>query len=160
MSRVLVCAALIIAATSSSARAGDVDYFETGGKPPTVVTVTQARPRTTGARLLIGGLIAGMAASLGVGVYYNLDSRSAANDVSARTPTGKSWTPALQATYDRAGSSGTKAEIGYGLAGAFAIGVVIAMWQTDPGEEQIDLAPHASVVPTPGGAIVGAAWGF
>src|SRR2546430_2177453 len=47
--------------------------------------------------------IAGAGAIAGaIGVYYNLDSRSAANQVSAHLPTGMVWSPSLQATYDHA----------------------------------------------------------
>jgi hypothetical protein len=150
---------MLVAVIASGTPARADDYFHPR-KSSTVVTARVPRERSGNAKLLLGGLVAGMAISIGVGAYYNLDSRSASHDVSSRTPTGKSWSAELQATYDRAHTSGIKAEIGYGVAGAFAIGALIALWQTEPGEDVVDYKPQAMVTPTPGGAVVGARWGF
>jgi hypothetical protein len=159
MSRGLVVVVLV--ALTARARA-DVDYFKVA-KKPTTVTFNQGKDRSNGELMLLGGLLLGAAASVGVGAYYNLDSHDAASSVSARVLTGKSWSTDLQATYDRAHSSGVKAEIGYGLAGAFAVAALIAVWRTDPGETAVDLDPSAAtatITPTPGGEMVGATWGF
>src|SRR5206468_6156862 len=51
----------------------------------------------------------------GVGLYFNLDAKSASDEVSAHRPMSVPWTPQRQATYDRANDSTTKAEIFYGV---------------------------------------------
>ena len=59
---------------------------------------------------------------------------------------------------DRGQRSGTLAKVSYGVAGALAVGTLVALWLTDPGEEWVELRVGAT--PTPDGATVGAAWAF
>ncbi|MCA9676084.1 MAG: hypothetical protein H6709_19975 [Kofleriaceae bacterium] len=164
---VAACAALVVAATlapPSAARGdGGVDYF--GKRDTTSVTYRRAKPRTLNQRLTIGGLAAGAVLSLGVGVYFHLDSRDAADEVSADHGVVGTWTDARQATYDRAGSSGTKAIVGYVLAALFTGGTIAATVMTHPGDEEVVLTPGARaarplVTPVAGGAVVGGAWSW
>jgi hypothetical protein len=101
-----------------------------------------------GAGVLFGGL----------GVYYNLDSRSAANDVSAHRPMSVPWTDDRQATYDRAHDSGVKAGIFYGVGGALLVGAAVALIVTAPKDEITVIHPHLEV--GPGGATLGGTWSF
>jgi hypothetical protein len=161
MSRALaVATALALAAPAARA---DVDYFQ-AAKQPNTITVRRGKDRPQRTRLLLGGLGAGAAISLGVGVYFNLDAHDAAQQVSAHTLTGKAWSADLQATYDRVHASNVKAIVGYGLAGAFVVAAIVTLVVTDPGEEEVELAPNRPVptvsIPAGGGAIVGATWGF
>jgi hypothetical protein len=148
-------------ALASGARA-DVDYFKAATKP-TTVTVHVDNDRTPGQRLLIGGLLAGAVVAGGVGGYFNWQSHEDAVNVSAHAPTGLSWTSDRQATYDDAHTQGVRAIVCYSIAGAFVAGMVIAALETDPGEKVLDLDashPQAMIAPVPGGAVVGATWGF
>jgi hypothetical protein len=101
-----------------------------------------------GAGLVIGG----------AGVYYNLDSRSAADEVSAHRETSLPWTAQRQATYDRAHDSGVKAEVFYGVGGALLIGAAVAWIVTEPKDETTVIHPHIEV--EPGGATFGGTWSF
>lgn len=103
--------------------------------------------------------IAGAGALLGgIGVYFNLDSRSAADSVSANSPTSTPWTPARQTTYDRAHDSGVKAEIFYGVGAALVVGAAVGLIVTTPAPETTVIHPHITV--QPGGATLGGSWSF
>ena len=160
MSRGLaLTAALALLGTAAHA---DVDYFKQAAKP-NQVNVLEGGERTHDQKLLLGGLAAGTVLALGVGAYFNWQSHDASDQVSAHRFTGMTWTADQQAIYDRAHSDGVKAIIGYGVAGACAVALVVAIVKTDPGEHLVDLdagRPTAIIAPTPGGAIVGATWGF
>ena len=124
------------------------------------IVVRVNRDRTTNNMLLLGG-IAGAGALLGaVGVYYNLDSRDAAQRISPKMPTNQPWTSAQQADYDRAHSSGVKAGIFYGLGGATLLAAAVMFIVTAPGEEETVIHPHYAIAPTQGGAFVARAWSF
>jgi hypothetical protein len=119
--------------------------------------------RTQGERsaknIAILASVAGAGALLGgLGAYYNLDSSSAADSVSAHSPTSTPWTPQRQATYDQAHDSGVKAEIFYGLGSALVVGAVVGLLVTQPKEETTVIHPHITV--QPGGATLGGAWSF
>jgi hypothetical protein len=163
MSRRLAAAAIATAtlAVAPGARA-DVDYFKSSNDP-TKVTIHVPNDRTTSERLLIGGLLAGVAAAGAVGGWFNWQSHEDAVKVSAHTPTGLTWTSDLQATEADAHREGVRAAICYGVAGAFVAGVVIAALRTDPGERVVAIDPahpQAMIAPVPGGAVIGATWGF
>ena len=152
---------MAVLALAGTARA-DVDYFHTASKP-SKVTVREGNDRTPGQRKLIGGLAAGGGLALVVGAYFNWQSHSDADAVSSHRLSGATWTADDQATYDRAHSEGTKAIIGYSVAGVLAAALIVTMIETDPGDRLVDLdssAPQATITPTNGGAIVGATWGF
>jgi hypothetical protein len=101
-----------------------------------------------GAGLVFGGL----------GVYYNLDARSASHDVEANHPLSAPWTSDRQATYDRAHDSSVKAGIFYGVGGALLIGAAVTLIVTQPKEETTVIHPHIEV--GPGGATLGGTWSF
>ncbi len=154
--------ALIAALALAGTARADVDYFHTASKS-TKVTVREGNDRTPGQRRLIGGLAAGGGLALVVGAYFNWQSHSDADAVSSHRLSGATWTADDQATYDRAHSEGVKAIVGYSIAGAFAAALVVTMIETDPGDHLVELdptTPQATITPTPGGAIVGATWGF
>ncbi len=119
--------------------------------------------RDTGERsqknvITLAAVAAGGALVGGIGVYYHLDSRDAANAVSADSPTNLAWGAKQQADYDRADSSKLKAEIFYGVGGALLIGAIVGYIVTAPEETTTVIHPH--MAPTQGGAILGAGWSF
>jgi hypothetical protein len=134
------------------------DYF--AAKPHGAIRIRRKRERCRADRMLIGGLLAGAAVTTGAGVYFHLDSRAAAEELSAKRLTNLRWSEELAETYDRGQRSGTLARVSYGLAGALAIGTLVAVWLTDPGEEVVELRVRASATVTDDGASVGAAWQF
>ncbi len=159
-----VLASLVAVSALAGAVHADTDYF-TGTPDPRSVTVLAVPPRTGTQRLLIGGLALGAAAMIGVGVAFNLDSRSAADEVSATRFTNRVWTQEAQDTYDRAGRSGLIAGLFYGAGGLLLVGTMVAYWRTSPTPREVQLrpgspAPTAILAPTRGGAIVGAGWSF
>jgi hypothetical protein len=139
------------------------DYRPQPMKKPIVITVQNDREPKNIA--MIAGL-AGAGAILGaLGVYYNLDSRDAANAVSPHMATNEPWTSVQQADYDRAHSSAVKAGIFYGIGGAALISAVVLMIVTAPGTEQTVIHPHyakalPTIAPAPGGAVLGGVWSF
>jgi hypothetical protein len=144
-------------AAAAAAPAGNTpDYF--APKPHGAVRVRVARERCRADKLLIGGLLAGTGLFAVSGVYFHLDSRAAAEEVSADNPTGQRWSDELADTYDRGQRSATIAKVSYALAGAAAVATLIAVWLTDPGEELVEARVGATVVDD--GGIVGAAWQF
>jgi hypothetical protein len=162
MSRSLAALTVIATAAIAARARADVDYFKATPKP-TTLTVHVDNDRTTGERALIGGLLAGAAVAGGLGGWFNWQSHEDAVKVSAHAATGLSWTADRQATYDDAHTQGVRAIVCYGIAGAFVAGVVIAALETNPGESVIDVDPahpQAMIAPVPGGAVVGASWGF
>ena len=126
-----------------------------------VIEVPGERTLTT--RLVIGGLAGAGVVAGALGLYFHLDSRSAANAESADAMTGRAWTQEDVDQVDRASSSRTKAAVGYSIGGALLIGAVVALIATDPGSETAVIHPHtgvATIVPTAGGAVVGGVWSF
>ena len=109
-----------------------------------------------GASVLIGG----------VGLYFHLDSRDSANQVSAHKFTGEPWSEDRQALYDDAHSSAVKAGVFYGIGGALLLGTAIAYMVTEPKQETMLIHPHsdpkptALLAPTRGGALIGGTWSF
>jgi hypothetical protein len=154
-----------------------------GGPPGTTVPTLRpepdssdfAKPRAAGKdivitvpgershhNILVLSSIAGAGALLGaVGLYFNLDARSAANDVNADQAQHVPWTPALQSKYDQAHDSSVKAGVFYGLGGAVVIGAIVGLIITTPKDTTTVIHPHTALIaPTPGGAVVGTAWSF
>lgn len=100
-----------------------------------------------------------------IGAYFNLDARSAIDEVSAHSYTGKVWTAERQDTYDRAHSSSVAAGVLYGIGGGLLLATAIMYIATEPKAETMVIHPHAAqvspiVAPTGGGAVVGGAWSF
>lgn len=151
---------LVLCLGAGVARADGQDYFGDHANDGSQIKLKRERSRTTSQKLLIGGLLVGATAAIGFGAYYHLDSRDAAKEVSSNGDlTGETWTAEHQATYDRAGSSGTLAIVGYVVGAAFLGGVIAAAWQTRPVEEEV-LVTGLGVAPVHGGAMVGGAWSW
>jgi len=122
------------------------------------IVVTTPGERSTKNIAILASIAGAGALFGGLGVYFNLDSRSAADSVSAHSPTSTPWTPERQATYDRAHDSGVKAGIFYGIGGALIIGAVVGLIATVPASETTVIHPHITV--QPGGATLGGSWSF
>jgi len=137
---------------------GDYGKPRAAGKD-IVITVQGERSHNN---ILVLSSVAGAGALLGaIGLYYNLDARSAANDVNAVEAAHVAWTPALQAKYDQAHDSSVKAGVFYGLGGAVVIGAIVGLIVTAPKDTTTVIHPHTAVIaPTRGGAVVGTAWSF
>jgi hypothetical protein len=125
--------------------------------PHDIVVTTEGQRSTKNIAILAS--VAGAGALLGgIGAYFNVQSRSSANDVSASSPTSTPWTAARQATYDNAHDEGVKAGIFYGIGGALLIGAVVGLIVTVPKSETTTIHPHVNV--QPGGATLGGSWSF
>jgi hypothetical protein len=101
-----------------------------------------------------------------VGLYYNLDARSKAQELSAHSFTGQTWDAAHQSDYDEVHSSSVKAGIFYSIGGVLLLGTIIGYIVTEPKTDTTIIHPHvdpkptALVAPTRGGALVGGTWRF
>jgi hypothetical protein len=148
-------------AQSAKPEGGTEVQIAPGASGRDIVVVTEGS-RSTRNILALSGVAAAALAFGGIGLYYNLDARDAANQVTTTGPVGEPWTKADQATYDRANSSSTKAEVFYGVGGACAIAVAVAYMVTAPPSETTVIHPHATAVvaPTRGGAVVAGVWRF
>ena len=117
--------------------------------------------RTQQQKLVLGGLLAAGGIAGVLGVYFHLDSRSAANDVAESVFNGQTWTPERQARLEDGQASRTRAGVAYGIGGALVIGAIVTLIATEPKSERAVIRPrHAGVTPIPGGAIAGAGWSF
>jgi hypothetical protein len=123
-----------------------------------VVEVPGERSLTT--KLAIGGVAAAAVLAGAIGLHYNLDARSAADEVSASLFTGKAWTTKQAALDARASRSSTRAGIGYGVGGALLIGAIVAFIVTDPKTEKSVIRTSPAITPLQGGALLGGAWSF
>jgi len=143
---------------------GGGNYFAAPKGKDIVVESRDDRP--TSNLVLLGALGGGVAVLGGIGVYFNLDSKSAADKVSAHKFTGQAWTSEQQADYDRSKSSAVLTGVFYGIGGALLLGTIITFIVTEPKAETIIIHPHAAskptalVAPTDGGALVGGRWSF
>jgi hypothetical protein len=128
-----------------------------------VILTPGSRSRRTD---LVLASLAGAAAVLGgLGLYWNLEAQSAANNVSAVNPTGLPWTAGDQHEYDRAHDSSVNAGVCYGIGGALLVGAIVGLIVTAPAPEKDVIHPrmaHAlpTLAPAAGGAVVGGAWRF
>jgi hypothetical protein len=120
--------------------------------------------RTFENKLLVGGLAGGGLIAGALGVYFHLDSRSAASDVTSDHFTGHAWTAADADSVARADSSKTRAIVAYSLGGALLLGAAVALIVTEPKSTTAVIHPHGrgspTVAPTEGGAVVGGLWSF
>jgi hypothetical protein len=157
------------APTAPPAPAAPRDPYDTRAFRPAPthrdIVVTVPGDRTSQNVGLLAGLAIAGAALASAGVYYNLDSRDAADTVSPKHAINAPWTAEDQATYDRAHSSGIKAGVFYGLGGAVLVGAIVTYIVTAPKTETTIIHPHYARVqpilaPSPTGAIVGGAWRF
>jgi len=118
--------------------------------------------RTLNNKLAIGG-VAGAGLLVGaLGLYFNLDARSAADELSSQLFTGKAWTADKEALDDRAHRSSGRAGIAYGIGGALIAGAIAALVITEPKSERsvIRTGPAPAITPVQGGALLGGAWSF
>jgi len=145
----LAVASLALACSARVAVAKDIVIETPGERSPTNKLVI--------AGLTVAGGIAG-----GLGVYWHLDGRSAADDVSADSFTGEVWNADRDALVDRADRARTRAAIAYGVGGALLVAAVIAVIATEPESTTtvIHTTPVPTVSPIEGGAMLGGAWSF
>jgi hypothetical protein len=130
--------ALALVATPAAA---DTDYF--AKQPPSSsVKVRRSKSRTNAQAAAIWGLVGGGLVLGGTGAWFHLDSRDAADEVSANDPRLiGTWTPELQSTYDRAGSSGDKAIVFYSAGALELAGALVVAILTHPGDEEVVITP-------------------
>lgn len=146
----IVASALVLLTTSRFA-AADRD-----------IVIETPKERSTSTKILLGAVAGAGVLASGLGAYWHLDSRSAAEDVSAGKFTGEAWTSEDIARAEQADRSKARATIAYGIGGALLIGAAIAFIVTDPGHETTVITPNRTptVAPTPGGAVFGGMWSF
>ena len=139
------------------------DYFGRASKPGTI-SYQDDGDRSIADRHLILGLYIGAAVVGGLGLYFHLDSRAAADDVSNENEATGPWTASLQSTYDRAHRDGELAEVSYGVAGGLLIGAIVATWWTQPkprtAQVEVSRMPTPVVSPSHNGGVVSAQWDF
>lgn len=135
--------------------------------PPHEIVIETPGQRSTKNVAILSALAGAAVVFGGIGLYENLDSKSAADQVSAGMSTGLAWSPALQDTYDRAHRSGVLAGVCYGIGGAFLVGAAAYLIATVPKSEVTIIRPHTAggaPIPTvafgPHGAVVGGIWRF
>jgi hypothetical protein len=129
--------------------------------------VVRYRPDRPKKNVVTCAILGGSAVVVGaIGLYFNLEARSASDEVSAIKFTGRAWTPERQDRYDDAQRNGTIAGVMYGLGGALLLTTAIYYIVTEPAQEEMVITPNsrrpasAMIAPTPGGALVGGAWSF
>jgi hypothetical protein len=163
-------ALLLLVAASTTARAGTPatpepgtpDYDGPMFKAPAAKDYVVETPeeRSTMNIVAIASVAGGGVLIGGLGVYFNLDSKTQSDKVSVGVPTGRPWTATDQAAVDQASSDRTKAIIFYSLGGAAIIGAAVALIVTDPGSTKTVIHPHTAIAPLPGGAIAMHEWSF
>jgi hypothetical protein len=116
--------------------------------------------RSTNNKLALGAIAVGGLLAGSLGLYWHLDSRSAANDVTATMPTGNAWTAHDQSLLDRADSSRTRATVAYTVGGLFITAAIVGLIVTEPKTERSVIHPNATVSVSGDGAMVGGAWRF
>lgn len=119
--------------------------------------------RSLGNRLLLAGLVGGGAIAGGLGLYFHLESRDAANAVSADGATGRAWSAEDRAEVDRAADNRGRAAIAYSIGGGLVIAAIVTALLTEPEEETTVIVPRGPapmVMPAEGGAVLGGAWRF
>jgi hypothetical protein len=100
--------------------------------------------RTERQRLGLGAL-GGVALVAGsVGFYFHLESRAAANAVSASRFTGEPWSAALAATVERGARDRRNAAIGYAIGGAAAIAAIAYYIHSSPPATRHVIRPHVA----------------
>jgi hypothetical protein len=127
------------------------------------IVIETPNERATHTKIVLGATVAAGVLVGGLGVFWHLDSRSAADDLSAGKFTGRAWTSEDIALADQADRSRTRATVAYGIGGALLVGAAIAFIVTDPGSETVVITPNRAtptVAPMPGGAVFGGMWSF
>jgi len=117
--------------------------------------------RSKNEKLILGSLLAAGTIAGALGLYFHLDSRSSANEVSAQLFTGKVWTDGREQTYNDADRARTRAIIAYSIGSAFVVGAIATFIATEPSSERTVIRPRrTAVVPTRGGALATTGWSF
>jgi hypothetical protein len=150
----LVAPAAAAADPATPDRPARIDYF---AKQPQVRArvVKRQTERTPGQTAILLGLFGASAAAGGLGLYFHLESRDAAEEVgSVRSRPAATWTPARQATYDDAHVAGTRAITGYAAGGVLLGAALGYAWVTRSREREVVL------VPVERGAVVSTGWRF
>ena len=130
------------------------------------IVIESREDRSTSNITLLAALGGAGAVAGAIGVYFNLDARSASAEVSANKFTGLVWSEERQDAVDRANRSSTLAGVFYGIGGALLLATAITYIVTEPPTEKILIRPHRNskpqpvVAPTEGGALVGGSWRF
>lgn len=130
------------------------------------IVIESREDRSTSNITLLAALGGAGAITGAIGVYFNLDARSASDEVSANKFTGEVWNEERQEAFDRANRSSALAGVFYGIGGALLLATAITYIVTEPETEKILIRPHANskpqplVAPTPGGALLGGSWRF
>ncbi len=143
---------------------GGADYFPAPTGPDIVLVIPGERTQTNIA--VVAGLAGGGLVASGLGVYFNLQSKDAADAVSTHEAIGQIWTRADQAQVDRAHDNAVRAGIAYGLGGALLIASAVMYIVTEPRSERRIIHPHGTgkvtptLAPTSGGALFGGTWSF
>ena len=148
--------ATTVAASSDAPLPVDLNATRAANGSMLEPTVTPYHP---GRKLKVAG-VATMGAGaviLGMGVYFGLEARSAADELDARAGRGEPWTDDTQSLYDRGQRDET---LGYSLAigggAALVTGAVLAYI----GASQDETAAEFAFIPTRGGAQAVMAWDF
>lgn len=133
--------------------------------PPTrsrVIEIEVPGERTTNNKLIVGGIAAAGVIASALGVYWHLDSRDAANEVSADAFTGEAWTSEKVGLVDRADRSKTRATVAYAIGGALLIGAIATYILTEPeSETSVIRTGGVAITPVPdGGGLVTKLWSF
>lgn len=158
---------LSMVAAPLAAQADDTDYFGKD-RPKDELTYRVDRSRTKKQRVVIASLLGGSLVFAGLGLYFHLDSRDKADELSAAgSHTGQVWTQEREDTRNSGRTSGRLAIGGYVLGGALMIAAGVALVMTQPGSELVKVDDSAtkpavpvSIAPVRGGAIVGKGWVF
>jgi hypothetical protein len=128
---------------------------------PREIVIDVPGVRSSQTKIVLGSLIAAGTIAGSIGLYFHLDSRSAANEISQSVFDGRTWTSDRQARLEDGERSKSRAAVGYAIGGAFVVGAIVALIVTEPKSEQAVIRPrHAGITPIPGGAIAGAGWSF
>lgn len=126
------------------------------------------KERSTKNKVILASLGGAAGLFVGVGVLFNLDSKSKSDEVSTGGAqlTGEIWTAEREQIRTDAIRSRNVAIVTYSLGGAMAVATAIYYIVTDPGEELVTVGASAPVSrgpilrPTDGGAVVGAGWSW
>ena len=118
--------------------------------------------RSRNNKLIVGGIAAGGVLVSALGLYFHLDSRDAANEVSADRFNGKAWSEKQADLVARADRSKTRATVAYVIGGGLLAGAIIAYIVTAPKDETavIQTSSGYVVVPTDDGGMVTRMWSF
>lgn len=127
---------------------------------PREIVIEVPGERSTNNKLAVGALLGVGVIAGAVGVYYHLDSRTAANDVEAVQFEGEAWTQEEIDLVERADRARGRAIAGYVVGSAFVIGAIAAFIITEPKAERAVIRTGASASLVPGGAMAYRTWSF